>query len=166
MTPAELDARLSLWGRVMGRHRAHTHEDRSLTGNSTLAQLGRPDGYKGTADGRHGRARRILMAQSAGGSAVGLKVVSTAFVDPVPCTQTRAVKAPDYDPNYTREVERVQAAWLVLWRTEQPLAELLRAQYQEPGFQNDKAAALGLTVKKYKDDLRLARVWMAGRLAE
>lgn len=166
MDAKELDARLSLWGRVMGRKLTYAHEDRSLTGNSTLAQFGRPDGYRGTADGRHGRARRILMAQSAGGSAVGLKVVSAAFVDPVPCTATRAVKAPDYDPKYTREVERVQAAWLVLWRNDERLAELLRVQYQEPGFQNDKASALGLTVKKYKDELRVARVWIAARLAE
>lgn len=167
MTPTELDARLLLWGRVMGqRGGSRFQEERSLTGNSTLAQFGRPDGYQGIAEGRHGRSRRMRMAQAAGGQVVGLRVVSTAFVDPVPCSGTRAVKAPDYDPAYTREVERVQSAWLVMWRNEQRLAMLLRIQYQEFGQQHDKAKALGMTVKRYKDELRLARTWMMARLAD
>lgn len=162
MNTDELKARLWLWGRAFGQRNRPEREERSPTGNSTLARFGRPAGYRGIAEGRNGRDRRTLMAVAAGG---GVRILSAAFVDPVPCTATRSVKAPDYDPRFTAEVDRIQEAWLVLHRTDSAQAELVRVEYQEAGDHTDKAKLLGLTKRQYRYQLDRALVWLQGRIA-
>jgi hypothetical protein len=76
-------------------------------------------------------------------------------------------------------VERVQAAWLSLHRQLPLQATVLRVEYQERGRQSDKAAGIKIRqqvgderkmvsvgLKRYRDELRLAKAWMAGRLSE
>lgn len=162
MTPERLEDLLQLWGRVNGAWGGNSPEERSLTGNSTLSGFGRPSGYKGHAEGRSGRQRRALMAVAAG---IGARVMPAEFVDHIPCTATRTYRAPDFDQRETSEVGHVQAAWLVLYRTNTIHAELIRVQYQTPGTQFDKAEAMGMPLRQYKEEIKLARVWMMGKLA-
>jgi hypothetical protein len=76
-------------------------------------------------------------------------------------------------------VERVQSAWLALYRVAPLQANVVRVEYQERGRQSDKAAgiriradvegerkAVPLRLKRYRDELRLAKAWLAGRLSE
>lgn len=171
MTPDAIEALLDAWGEA-GRARACNAEPRSLTGNSVFARYGRPGKKDGLAEGRCGKERRQAMARAAGGAVVGLRTVPTSYVDPVPCTATRSYRAPDYDPRETKDVEFVQTAWLAMYRTNALQANVLRVEYQENGRQADKAPRLTdeaghpLKLRRYRDELRMAKVWLAGRLSD
>ncbi len=155
-----LDARLELWGRALGQFERMSHEPRSLTGNSPMAAYGRPTGYKGVAEKRGRDGRLKLM-----GAAAGLRGSLPAhFVDPVPCTSTRIYKAPDFDPRYTQEVDKIQQEWIVMYRAEPLLAAVLRIEYQTKGRQVDKAESMKMPAKSYKDQLRMAKLWLRARL--
>lgn len=162
MTPERLEDLLQLWGQVNGAWGGNSPEERSLTGNSTLAGFGRPDGYRGTAEGRSGRKRRAMMAVAAG---IRARIMPAEFVDHIPCTATRTYRAPDFDRRETADVDRVQAAWLVLYRTNAMHAELIRVQYQTKATQYEKADSLQIPLRQYKDEIKLARVWMMGQLS-
>ena len=88
------------------------------------------------------------------------------YIDPISCTATRTYRAPDFDRRETLEVTKIQDAWLVLNRTLPLLAEVLRTQYQTKGCQQDKAERLLIPVRQYKEEIKLARVWMSGQLAK
>jgi hypothetical protein len=118
---------------------------------------------------RAGRERRAMM-----GAAAGLAgPLPAEFVDPIPCVETRPVAGtPRPDPRYTDAVRAVQEAWLVL-REWWPLqAEIVRLHYQVRGFTQAEKAELvsasfgdAVGLKRFKDELRLARVWLHARLA-
>lgn len=171
MIPETIEALLDAWGDA-GRARSMKAEPRSLTGNSTLARFGRPAGVVSVAEKRDGSGRRIMMAAAAGGAAVGMRIVPMSYVDPVPCTATRSYRAPDYDPRETLDVERVQAAWLAMYRTNALQAKVLRIEYQESGRQSDKACRIRaedgspLKLRRYRDELRVAKAWISGRLSD
>lgn len=164
----QLEIVLRDWGRVYGeRGGGHESEDRSPTGNSPLAALGRGKDYRGHAEGRSGKARRLLMGIAAGLQASNGRALMApaAYIDPIACTASRAYRAPDFDRRETTEVGHVQQAWLVLHRTNTSLAEILRIQYQTNGNQYTKAEALEMSLRQYKEDVKLARIWMMGKLS-
>lgn len=167
MTPERLEDLLQLWGTVNGDWSGPIPEDRSLTGNSPLAAIGRANGYKGHAEGRSGKTRRLLMGLAAGLKAGNGRtlMVPAGYIDPAPCAATRTYRAPAYDRRETSDVGQIQAAWLVLYRTNPAQAELLRVQYQTKGTQYEKAQALHMPIRQYKEEIKLARVWMLGKLS-
>lgn len=168
MKPDDLERALNQWGLVYGEWGGVQQEERSLTGNSSLASFGRPAGYIGRAEKRSGKARRMLLGRGAGLKAAnGRTLMAPAeYIDPISCTATRTYRAPDFDRRETLEVTKIQDAWLVLNRTLPLLAEVLRTQYQTRGCQQDKAERLCTTVRQYKEEIKLARVWMSGQLAK
>lgn len=160
MQHEDFEMLLRVWGRAFGDSGRKQTEDRSPTGNSTLASFGRPDGYVGVAQGRNGCSRRRAM-----GRAAGVGVLGTAYVNAVTCTATRTYKAPDYDDRITDEVEKLQSAWLALHRANEAQAAVVRVHYQEVGDQVTKAERIGVRLSAYKDSLRMAKAWMMGRMA-
>lgn len=161
VTDDPLDARLRLWGNAFGEFKKVDPEPRSPTGNSPMAAYGRPTGYQGQAEKRNGKDRLKLM-----GAVAGFKGKLPAhFVDPVPCTGTRTYKAPDFDPRYTAEVDFIQKEWLIMYRVQPMLAAILRVEYQTKGPQVEKAEAMKLKHREYKDQLRMAKLWIRARFA-
>ena len=154
MTKSELSYRLYLWGRVYGRRGQVEVEDRSLTGNSSIAAWGRSSGHVPCL--RSGASRRELM-----GAAAGIRRVPMDYVDPIPCIASRSGPRPDYDPRITQEVERVQSVWLALKRSSDYLAEVVRVEYHLEGSQRDKAERMGLTYKQYRMRLDAGRAALA-----
>ena len=183
MTQDELDVLLSAWGRAYGERRgAEWDEDRSPTGDSPTARgLQFAPGTRDAAArrlasfDRAGFDRRALMHAFAAAAAEGQAVLAPAWaVDPVPAreTRTRQSEAPRYTPMFTAELERVQSAWLALRRFDLLQAECLRMQYQVRGLtQLEKAEAVTsqlrvpVRLKRFKDELRMARQWMHARLS-
>jgi hypothetical protein len=178
MNAKQLESLLGQWGDAYMAHSAGV-EPRSLTGDNLLSRYGKPSDYEPVATRRSGKSRRIALAVAAGGAAVGLRIAPLEYSDPVPCTATRIYRAPRYDSRETSDVERVQSAWLALYRVAPLQANVVRVEYQERGRQSDKAAgiriradvggerkAVPLRLKRYRDELRLAKAWLAGRLSE
>lgn len=169
MTPEKLEDLLNLWGRVFGESgKPQEQEDCSPTGNSPLAaHINTERAVKSSTDGRDGRSRRRLM-----GAAVGFRMLDAAFIDPIPCSETRAKqsKSPP-DPRTTPLVENVQSHWLVLHKHFPIQAECIRLQYQVRGVtQAQKAEKIALPkgrkmgLKRFKDELRAGRHWLHSRL--
>lgn len=124
---------------------------------------------------RGGLARRTMLGAAAERrTKEGRAIPVPAWaVDPVPCIASgRGYKPEEQDPKFTAAVRAVQAAWLALQRHNALQGAVLMVQYQVRSLtQADKAelvsARIGKTIglKRYKDELRLAKVWVHARLA-
>jgi hypothetical protein len=187
MTQDELERRLLAWGRAYGEERAHEwDEDASPTGFSPLARgLTYAPGTREAAAirlasfDRAGRARRLAMGAAAGLVDVtgeSARAVPSWACDPIRARQTshRPTEA-HYDARFTKQAEEVQTAWLALRRFNPLQAECLRLQYQVRGTttaitQREKAEMAsrnlrdGVSLKRYRDELRYAKTWMHARL--
>jgi len=180
MTPNELELRLIRWGRAYGEARGDEwDEDASATGDSPLAHgLAYAPGSREVAVrrlasyDRAGLGRRLAM-----GAAAGMVTVERG-VRPVPAWACDPIRAPrvrggggsggSWDEGFTPDVERVQTAWLALRGFNLLQGECLRVQYQIRAMtQREKAELVGddISPKRYKDELRMARVWMHARLS-
>jgi hypothetical protein len=177
MTQDELERRLIAWGRAYGEERMREwDEDASPTGCSPTAKgLAFAPGTAEVAArrlssmARAGRGRRRLMAAGAGVEA--MRVTPSWACDPVPVPATEVRGGGGTRCWFTPDVEEVQTAWLTLRRFNPLQAECLRFQYQVRGLkQVERAERVGaqlkypIGVKRFKDELRLARVWMHARL--
>lgn len=173
MTPIQLDDLLHVWGQVFGERRvSEWQEDRSPTGNSSLARWGRLSSrqrVKYDVMERDGRSRRQALGVAAGMAEVGKWVC-----DPVPCKETRvySLSASIPDPRITPMVDRVQAAWLALHGYSALQAECVRVQYQVRGMtRTQKAELVGANVgsliapRRYKDALHDGRLWVHARIS-
>lgn len=186
MTNDQLETLLRAWGRVMGERPPVDEEERDAPTVHALARgMQFAPGKRQqvirerTAMHRAGHDRRAYMAQAAGGAAVGLRVVGACFVDPVPCTETRSYRSEARDWPVPPEVARVERAALDLQALDDFRGRCLRANYCLRGSHEEKlmrmmatmeAAALDalggwVKLKRFRDEVAFARVWMHGRLA-
>jgi hypothetical protein len=168
MTPEKLEDLLNLWGRVFGESgKPKEQEDSSPTGNSPLAaHINTERAVKSSTDGRDGRSRRALM-----GASVGVRLLDPAFIDPIPCTETRAKQSKEPpDPRMTPLVDTIQGEWLKLCKFFPIQAECVRLQYQVRGMTQSQKSELvvikerTIGVKRFKDELRAGRHWLDARL--
>jgi len=170
MTPGQLDDMLRAWGRAYGeRPEIEFREDerapdvhplavgmRFAPGNRTVAVE--------RAVYRGGQQRRKLMAGEFL-EACGIRMVPASFVDPVPAPG-RGGGGSCEDNRMQPIVEAVQDAWMVLFRFNTLCANVVQAEYQRRGMtQGDKAATLGIKLRRYRDELDDGRLWLHGRLA-
>lgn len=124
---------------------------------------------------RGGVARRTLMAERAneGVRNPRMRVVPASYVDPVPCSETKRafygfgeVSRPAHP-----ELQRVERAVLDLQAIEPLRGLVMRVNYCSLGPHEEKAervaAKIGQPVKlrRYRDELLLAKVWVHGRIA-
>jgi hypothetical protein len=182
MTQDELERRLLAWGRAYGEERAHEwDEDASPTGCSPTARgLSFAPGTATVAArrlsslSRAGRGRRALMAAGAGVEA--MRVTPSWACDPVPVPASAVRGGGGTRCRFTPDVEQVESAWLALRRFNPLQAECLRLQYQVRGTtvavtQREKANMAsrnlsdGISLKRYRDELRYAKTWMHARLS-
>lgn len=157
MTESDIEEALIAWGRVYGKGRDYD-EDRSLTGQSSFAQWVTVRPKQDGALGRSGVDRRVAM-----GLAAGVGRVPMWACDPIRATQTRSFR-PDYDRRETTTMDRVQSAWLGLWRACEAEATALRLHYQRRDLSREaKAKALGMTVRGYREAVASgkAHIYMA-----
>lgn len=168
----ELELVLRRWGRVFGERPPSEWEEEVSPYPQPLAQAMEfaPGGKdKRRADFRDGRGRRAIMANTA-----GLVTQQTPDViapgwaaDPIRGSQTRGIGRP-WHPDPVAEV--VELAALALHRFDVWKGVCLRLEYCARGFQADKAVRagviLGRTIKtrRYRIELDMAKVWMAGKL--
>lgn len=116
---------------------------------------------------RLGVERRRMMAQDL----PGVQVVPAAFVDPIPCTESRSIHNASRDWPVSDILQQVQRAALDLHRIDTLRGLVLRVNYCTRGTQFDKALAvtqrLGSPVRLrvYRESLAHAKGWMHGRLA-
>ena len=175
MTPEELDVLLRAWGRVFGEQRLRDDDgcDRPQLGYgtnplATAAQFA--PGKRATLVrlrvDRGGLARRRLMATGAGGDEVGLRVLPAVYVDHVRGRETRSYRNEARDWPVPPEVQWVQSEWKRLREFDTLRGDILRDEYQRRSMtQGDKAAALGVGLRVYREGLAHARGWMLARLA-
>ena len=166
MTRGELEEALRHWGGYYREGRPPL-EDRSLTGNSSLSQFGRPAGATAYHD-RRCVSRRLLMAAGSPGH----RVAPAWSCDPIRAVQSRVYREHGRDdPNDTGDVQRVQAAWIALQRVQSDQAQALRCEYQlRARDQHGRCGAAGeaigrvLIIWQYRYLLKCGREWMLGRL--
>ena len=97
MTPDALEALLRRWGALRGGHDRERDVPLGATRHPLDVARDFAPGTRRTfvrqrlATDRAGQARRALMAAGAGGvQAIGYRMLPAAYVDPVPCHETRA----------------------------------------------------------------------------
>lgn len=182
MTPDQLEAALRAWGRYYGERPGPEWDEGShltpVPGGTTIHPLERarqyaPKSRRAFAEqklrGRDGTSRRIALGAAAG--MVG--PLPAEFVDPVPCLETREViGTPRHDPRYTDTIKSVQEAWVILRRYWPAQAEILRLHYQIRGLTRAEKAAMvpsdcggPVGLRRYKDELRAAQIWIHARIA-
>jgi hypothetical protein len=174
MTPDALEDALRAWGRAYGEQpEVEIREDARAPDVHPLAVAMRfAPGTRAEAVQRHvhrgGQQRRTLMAAGLGDCDV--RIVPADFVDYVPGTRSTNSGGVDGGVDTSRHVqpivEAVQGAWIVLWRFDTLRGGVVQAEYQRRGMtQGDKAAMLGIKLKRYRDELASGKVWLHGRLA-
>lgn len=118
---------------------------------------------------RGGQARRRRMAQAA--CVKRLYIVAAEFVDPIPCRETRSGGGGIAERAVPLELQRVERAALELMRVDRLRGLCLRFNYCTVGSHEEKAAAVAEVVKeavklrRFRDELDRARIWLHGRLA-
>lgn len=154
-----LETALRLWGRYYGERRSDYEDDGTpvavLPGGPGIHPIARAMETAGGGDlalGRSGAALRKLTGQKAWAT------------DPMPATETRShrISQPADIPLAARQVE---AAVMDLQVCEPLPGRVLRVQYCRLGEQELKARLVAIPLRRYRDELRLARVWMAGRMS-
>jgi hypothetical protein len=172
MTPDALEDALRAWGRAYGEQpEVEIHEDQRAPDVHPLAVAMRfAPGTRAEAVQRHvhrgGQQRRTLMAAGLGDC--GVRMVPADFVDCVPGTRSTNASAcgSSAEAKLGPIVEAVQGAWIVLFRFDTLRGIVVQAEYQRRGMtQGDKAAMLGIKLKRYRDELASGKVWLHGRLA-
>lgn len=186
MDQEQLETLLRAWGRAMGEQPAVSEEDRPARAVHALARgMEMAPGKRQvvirerTSMHRAGQGRRTLMAVAAGGATVGLRIVPAHFVDPVTATETRSYRNEARDWPVPPEVLRVERAALDLAAVNDFRARCLRAFYCVKGsheerlmrmmarMTSEELAPYGgcIKLKRFRDEVSYARVWMHGRLA-
>lgn len=122
--------------------------------------------------GRDGGSRLKLMAIRAGGTKVGLRKLPTWAADPIRCKETRlSGPVAAIDAGIPPQLLRVHQAMLDLYRRDPKRGLCLRLEYTLPGPHIEKAErvseAIGepVNVRAYRVELKMAREWMAAKLA-
>jgi hypothetical protein len=186
MTNEELEKLLRAWGRVMGERPVVSEEERPARASHALARgMEMAPGKRQvvirerTSMHRAGQDRRTYMAQAAGGAAVGMRILPAHFVDPVRATETRSYRNESRDWPVPPEVLRVERAALELSEFNDFRGRCLRAYYCIAGsheerlmrmmakMSNEELAPFDgcVKLKRFRDEVSYARVWMHGRLA-
>lgn len=179
MTNDDLETLLRAWGRVFGeRPPADDHDDRPARAVNPIARgMEFAPGKRQvvlrqrTTMHRGGQDRRMAMAVAAGGAAAGVRIVSAAFVDPVPCTETRSHRSEARDWPVPPQIARVERAALDLQSANDFRGRCLRVNYCTRGSHEDKVLRLSndlgayVKLKRFRDEVAYARVWMHARLA-
>lgn len=187
MTSDELETLLRAWGRVMGeRPPVDDGDDRPSRAVHALARgMEMAPGKRQvvirerTAMHRAGQGRRALMAVAAGGAAVGMRLAPTWAVDPVHFTETRSYRNESRDWPIPPEILRVERAAIDLQKIDDLRGRCLRVRYCMRASDEERVmrmmasmdlAALEkiggyLKLKRFRDEVAYARVWMHGRLA-
>jgi hypothetical protein len=177
MTTDELDAVLKAWGQAYGRAPSPepTREPRAAATHPIAARMEFAPGKRAlvikqrTTMDRGGHARRRLMARAA--SVKRLYIVPVDFVDPIPCRETRHACGGASAQAVPLELQRVERAALELMRVDRLRGLCLRFNYCTLGSHEEKAVAVSEVVKetvklrRFRDELDRARIWMHGRLA-
>ncbi|MDC7805544.1 hypothetical protein PQS31_01695 [Luteimonas sp BLCC-B24] len=159
MNAEELEDALLAWGRCYGEGRgSEWQEDRSLTGDSPLAAMAGKKAQDSQHDFRSSASRLAFMG-------TGGKKAPEWSCDPVRATETRSHR-PSYDARETPTVIRVQVSWLTLRRVDVTAANVLRIHYQRRALsREERASEAGLKLSAYKDNLRVAKAFIAGNMA-
>lgn len=178
MQPDDLDHLLRAWGAAQnGRITYTANDDRDAPDVHPIARAipFAPKTRQRAAlklMGRDGGDRRKLMAIRAGGTKVGLRQLPTWAADPIRCKESRlSGPVAAIDAGIPQNLQRVHIAAMELYRTNQRRGLCLRLEYTRAGVQSERADAVAeatgepLTLRTYRDELRLAREWMRARLA-
>lgn len=173
----DLEKLLRAWGRCYGERPANDEERDAPTTHALARAMQFAPGKRQvvirerTAMHRAGQDRRALMAVAAGGAAVGIRMVPASYVDPVPCIETRSGRVEGRDWPIPPEIARVERAALDLQALHDFRGRCLRVNYCTLGSHEDKVLRLGnvlgedVKLKRFRDELTYARVWMFGRLS-
>lgn len=170
----ELVQQLRAWGEAtLGRHAANEDGPPSATAHPIARAREAAPGKKQTEFvpvGRDGEERRRFMAKRAG--VKKLHILPTWAVDPIRCVETSpGGPGAAVDQGIPENLRWIDRAMMDLYRQNQVRGVCLRMEYCGFGFQSDKAAAaaraLGceLTVRQYREELKLAREWLRGKIA-
>lgn len=168
----DVEQRLREWGAYYGQ-RERPEVSRSERTRHMLAGVQVATGRRAKRDTvkRSGYTRRLIMGRAAG---IG-HAIAMAFVDPVPCKETRSS---GYQPErpVPMEAQAVEAAVKALEAANLLRGLCLRASYCVNGDRNAKADwvtvqfrqakhdARAITVGTLKHETALARAWVEGRL--
>lgn len=170
----ELEQQLRAWGdATLGRHAANEDGPQSAAPHPIARAREAAPGKKQTEFvpvGRDGEERRRFMASRSG--VKHLRILPLWAVSPISCVETRA-KGPSasVDQGIPENLRWLDRAMLELYRQNPLRGVCLRMEYCGAGGQRDKAAAVAraldceLTLRQYRDELRLAREWMKGKVA-
>jgi hypothetical protein len=174
MAEDQVDRLLKAWG-TFYRQGAHPPVPRSERTRHALAAMQVAPGRKVRRvklAPRDGYTRRLIMGRAAGlGHAIPM-----AFVDPVPCKETRSS---GYQPErpVPGEVQHVEATVKALERVDLLRGLCLRAHYCVEGDREEKALwvtdefrkakhdAARVTVNVLKNEAAFGRAWVEGRLS-
>jgi hypothetical protein len=182
MADEEFETLLRAWGRIYGADRSNdagrTPDPLQPVGHPIARAMefapGKKSGKRCTLSlERGGVERRRIMARAAGIN--GLLQIPAAMVDPVPCRATRPSLGMVSRP-VPPEILRVERAALELIEADYLRGLCLRVNYCTRGDHEEKAvrvtdrmrevspAFIEVKVRRFRDELEHARVWMQGRL--
>ena len=178
----DFEALLRAWGKVYGEDRTndagYTPDPMQATAHPIARAMefapGKSGGRRRTLSlERGGVERRRIMARAAG--IKGMQLVPAVLVDPVPCRETRPSLAAISRP-VPVELLRVERAALDLIDIEYLRGLCLRVNYCTRGDHDAKAVIVSdrlrqvsprhvdIKVRRFRDELEHARIWMQGRL--
>lgn len=109
--------------------------------------------YLAAIVGRDGYGRRAFMAAAMGAA----RPVPMWAVDPVPCHASRPSPGRAYAPGMPDHLRPLNDAVRALARFDPLAAQCLRQQYSGRGTQDDMAARLGITKRRFRSALTRAR---------
>lgn len=175
----DIDTLLKAWGRLyQERPRIEYGERRQRPEHPIARSMEFAPGKKvkrsTVALGRDGRGRRRIMAAAVG--LKGLTVVPMAYVDPVPCKETRSNTYGIHSRPVPKEIQRVEQAVKELEQVDYLRALCLRINYCREGRHDEKAKQAtdqirevnrdhkAVTVSDFRDELMYGRIWLHGRL--
>ena len=174
MTTDQLEELLRAWGQAYGTAPAPVVERRAPATHPIAISMEFAPGKRAavikqrTTMDRGGHARRRLMARAAG--LQGMRIVPAEFVDPIACRETRSGGGGIVSRPVPFELQRVERAALELMRVDRLRGLCLRFHYCGRGSHEDKAREIAeiigepVKVKRFRDELVMARVWMHGRV--
>lgn len=163
MTADQLERALRDWGHWYGERRQaewQEGEEDVLIGGSVhpIARAMEFAGGSGIPVGRAAASMARLRNTPAWG------------FDPLVCTETRSHRISTAD-DIPQNAQKVQSAVLILYKIEPLRSTCLRLNYCTFGSHHHKAqmasemSGLPIKLKRFRDELLLARIWMMGRLS-
>lgn len=185
MADERLEALLRAWGREYGGdyrdqpRRWHRTDSHPIAQSMQFAPGKRVRKATRKVVGRGGYARRRIMGAAAGlvtreGDAIA---ISSAFVDPVPCKESRTGQG-SIGATVPPQLQQVERAVLALEEFAMIRALCVRVQYAGEGEHKDKVARVneklrqiskgheGIALPRYRDELTYARFFLHGALLE